>query len=122
MNASRVLKPEKALLAGMASIATVTVLILIKAIMFIFSGSTSILASLMDSLADATVSVMTFFAIRFSLKPADGNHRSGHGKIEGLAAPSNHCSLARRQQRCFMNLCAACLIRNRSRTMNWVLP
>ncbi len=54
--------------------------------MFIFSGSTSILASLMDSLADATVSVMTFFAVRFSLKPADTNHRSGHGKIEGLAA------------------------------------
>lgn len=86
MNAPRILKPEKALLAGMASIATVTVLILLKAVMFIFSGSTSILASLMDSLADATVSVMTFFAIRFSLKPADTNHRSGHGKIEGLAA------------------------------------
>ncbi len=86
MNAPTILKPEKALLAGMASIATVTVLILLKAVMFIFSGSTSILASLMDSLADATVSVMTFFAIRFSLKPADTNHRSGHGKIEGLAA------------------------------------
>lgn len=79
-------QPHKALTAGMASIATVTVLILLKTVMFIFSGSTSILASLMDSLADATVSVMTFFAIRFSLKPADDNHRSGHGKIEGLAA------------------------------------
>lgn len=79
-------QPHKALLAGMASIMTVAVLILIKAVMFFFSGSTSILASLMDSLADATVSVMTFFAIRLSLKPADDNHRSGHGKVEGLAA------------------------------------
>lgn len=86
MNTAPALKPEKALLAGLASIATVTILILLKTVMFVFSGSTSILASLMDSLADATVSVMTFFAIRFSLKPADSHHRSGHGKIEGLAA------------------------------------
>lgn len=80
------MKPEKALIAGMASIITVMILIALKGAMFFFSGSTSILASLMDSLADASVSVMTFFAIRFSLKPADDNHRSGHGKIEGLAA------------------------------------
>lgn len=79
-------QPHKALHAGIASIITVSVLIVLKTIMYVFSGSTSVLASLMDSLADATVSVMTFFAIRFSLKPADDNHRSGHGKIEGLAA------------------------------------
>lgn len=79
-------QPHKAIIAGLASIATVTILILMKTAMFFVSGSTSIFASLMDSLADATVSVMTFFAIRFSLKPADRHHRSGHGKIEGLAA------------------------------------
>lgn len=79
-------QPHKALHAGIASIVTVSILIVLKTIMYVFSGSTSVLASLMDSLADATVSVMTFFAIRFSLKPADDNHRSGHGKIEGLAA------------------------------------
>lgn len=78
--------PHKALIAGMASLATVLVLIILKTVMFMLSGSASVLASLMDSLADATVSVMTYFAIRFSLKPADDNHRSGHGKIEGLAA------------------------------------
>lgn len=79
-------QPHKALHAGIASIVTVSILIALKTIMYVFSGSTSVLASLMDSLSDATVSVMTFFAIRFSLKPADDNHRSGHGKIEGLAA------------------------------------
>ena len=78
--------PHKALIAGMASIATVLVLIAMKSVMFILSDSASVLASLMDSMADVTVSVMTYFAIRFSLKPPDDNHRSGHGKIEGLAA------------------------------------
>ena len=88
------LKPEKALIAGMASIITVGILIVLKAGMFYVTGSTSILATLMDSLADATVSVMTFFVIRFSLKPADDNHRSGHGKIEGLAAVFQACFIA----------------------------
>lgn len=78
--------PHKALVAGMASIVTVFVLIILKTAIFMVSGSASVLASLMDSLSDATVSVMTYFAIRFSLKPADEDHRSGHGKIEGLAA------------------------------------
>ncbi|QQG36627.1 MAG: cation transporter [Micavibrio aeruginosavorus] len=78
--------PHKALVAGMASIATVLLLILMKAAIFVITDAASILASLMDSLSDATVSVMTYFAIRFSLKPADDDHRSGHGKIEGLAA------------------------------------
>lgn len=70
----------------MASIATVLLLIVMKATIFVVTDAASILASLMDSLSDATVSVMTYFAIRFSLKPADDDHRSGHGKIEGLAA------------------------------------
>ena len=80
--------PHKALVAGKASIVVVMILIALKTVMYILSDSASVLASLMDSMADATVSVMTFFAIRFSLKPADDNHRSGHGKIEGLAALS----------------------------------
>lgn len=51
-----------------------------------FSGSASLLASLLDSIMDGVVSAINFLAIRESLKPADKNHRYGHGKIEGLAA------------------------------------
>lgn len=79
-------QPHAALWAGAASLATVTVLIIAKAATYHFTGATSILASLMDSLLDASVSVMMFMAIRYSLKPADRDHRHGHGKIEGLAA------------------------------------
>jgi len=75
-----------ALVAGFASMATVAFLIVIKFIAFWQSGSTSVLASLIDSGVDASISIMTFMAIRLSLKPADHDHRHGHGKVEGLAA------------------------------------
>lgn len=80
------LQPRMALVAGGASLATVAVLIVAKAATFWFTGAASVMASLMDSLLDASVSLMMFMAIRYSLKPADSDHRHGHGKIEGLAA------------------------------------
>jgi len=79
--------PRLALVAGVASIATVSVLIVIKTLAYLKSGdSASVLASLVDSITDASASIMTFLAIQYSLKPADEDHRHGHGKIEGLAA------------------------------------
>ena len=79
-------RPRMALFAGAASIGTVTVLIALKLYAAFETGSASVLASLIDSAVDASVSVMTFLAIRISLKPADDDHRHGHGKVEGLAA------------------------------------
>lgn len=80
------MQPRLALVAGAASLVTVSVLIVAKAATVWATGSTSVLASLMDSILDASVSLMMFMAIRYSLKPADRDHRHGHGKIEGLAA------------------------------------
>src|SRR5690606_32712771 len=50
-----------------------------------FSGSVSLLASLIDSVMDSLASLVKFFAIRYSLQPADEEHRFGHGKAEALA-------------------------------------
>ncbi|MBK9562121.1 MAG: cation diffusion facilitator family transporter [Micavibrio sp.] len=80
------IRPRMALIAGAASLVTVLILIVIKAFALIQTGSASILASLIDSVVDASVSIMTFLAIKISLKPADEDHRHGHGKVEGLAA------------------------------------
>ena len=79
-------RPKMALVAGAASVVTVTILIIMKTWAYLASGSTSVLASLIDSLVDAGVSLISFLAIHHSLKPADEDHRHGHGKIEGLAA------------------------------------
>jgi ferrous-iron efflux pump FieF len=80
------IRPRMALIAGAASLVTVLILIVIKSFALIQTGSASILASLIDSVVDASVSIMTFLAIKISLKPADEDHRHGHGKVEGLAA------------------------------------
>ena len=79
-------KSRLMMFAGGASVATVLVLIAIKTYAYFESESVSVLGSLIDSVMDSVVSIMTFLAIRMSLKPADDDHRSGHGKAEGLAA------------------------------------
>ncbi|HEY8191257.1 MAG TPA: cation diffusion facilitator family transporter [Alphaproteobacteria bacterium] len=83
---SKAIQPGYALFASVASIATVVVLIIAKAAVYWQSGSVSVLASFTDSISDAAASVINFLAIKYSLRPADEEHRHGHGKAEGLAA------------------------------------
>lgn len=79
-------RPRYALYAGGAAIATAVILILAKVAAWFVTGSAAILASLTDSMMDAWVSGINLLAIRYSLKPADSDHRYGHGKVEGIAA------------------------------------
>lgn len=41
---------------------------------------------MIDSLADIFASSITFIAVKISSKPADSNHRYGHGKVEAVSA------------------------------------
>lgn len=75
-----------AMFAARWAVGTVLVLITIKAYAYSMSGSVGVLGSLVDSAGDAGISLMMLMAIRYSTKPADADHRYGHGKIEGLAA------------------------------------
>jgi ferrous-iron efflux pump FieF len=77
---------EKALLASSITVGTVLLLVFAKAVAFIFSNSAAVLSSLVDSISDIGMSAMTFISIRWSLKPADDDHRHGHGKVEGVIA------------------------------------
>ncbi len=78
--------PHYALFAAIWAVGTVTVLILLKGYAYWQSGSAAVLATLTDSMTDAGISLTMLMAIRLSIKPADENHRYGHGKVEGLAA------------------------------------
>jgi cation diffusion facilitator family transporter len=49
------------------------------------TGSISILAQAADSLLDLFAALITFFAIRIAVKPADAEHPYGHGKVEDIA-------------------------------------
>ena len=71
--------------AGQAAIIAASLLIIVKLIAWIMTGSSSILAALTDSLMDVTTSIINLFAIKIALQPADKEHRFGHGKAESLA-------------------------------------
>lgn len=72
--------------AALASIAASAGLTLAKGVVGLASGSLAILSEAAHSLIDFAATVMTYFAVRASGKPADEEHHYGHGKIESVTA------------------------------------
>ena len=72
--------------ATYASVAVAGVLIAVKFGAWMATGSVAMLSSLVDSSLDAIASIVTLFAVRHALTPADREHRFGHGKAESIAA------------------------------------
>jgi ferrous-iron efflux pump FieF len=68
------------------SVGTATVLVTIKAVAWIASGSVALLASMADSGLDLVASLITFFAVRYAAAPPDAEHRFGHGKAEAFSS------------------------------------
>jgi hypothetical protein len=50
------------------------------------TGSLGLLSDALHALLDVGATILTYFAIRISGKPADDKHHYGHGKIEAVAA------------------------------------
>ncbi|MEC5343427.1 CDF family cation-efflux transporter FieF [Brenneria populi] len=76
-------------LVTMAAIGATTVaclLFMMKLFAWWYTGSVSLLASLVDSLVDIAASLVNLLVVRYSLQPADAKHTFGHGKAEALAA------------------------------------
>jgi cation diffusion facilitator family transporter len=61
-------------------------LTLAKGIVGMLTGSLAILSEAAHSLIDFGATLMTYFAVRISGKPADEEHHYGHGKVESVAA------------------------------------
>jgi len=72
-------------LATRASLAVASILVVSKALAWWLSGSVSLLAGLTDSALDAVASFLNLLAVHYALRPADDDHRFGHGKAEALA-------------------------------------
>jgi len=72
-------------LATVASMSTALILVVAKLFAWRLTDSVSMLSSLVDTSLDLVSSMVTFFAVRQALVPADAEHRFGHGKAEGLA-------------------------------------
>jgi cation diffusion facilitator family transporter len=76
---------EKQAAAGSSVLAAVG-LTGLKIVVGLSTGSLGILAEAAHSGLDLVAAVMTWLAVRFSDRPADGNHLYGHGKVENLSA------------------------------------
>jgi cation diffusion facilitator family transporter len=57
-----------------------------KGIVGMLTGSLAILSEAAHSLIDLAATIMTYFAVRVSGKPADEEHHYGHGKVESVTA------------------------------------
>src|SRR3954470_7757615 len=74
---------EKVALGSIAASAGLT---LAKGVVGAMTGSLAILSEAAHSLIDFGATVMTYFAVRISGKPADEEHHYGHGKVESVTA------------------------------------
>lgn len=72
-------------LASRTALGVALTLVLAKAIAWWLSGSVSLLAGLTDSLLDSAASLLNLLAVHYAIRPADDDHRYGHGKAESLA-------------------------------------
>ncbi len=70
----------------MVSSSVATVLVFVKLIIGVASGSVAVLASAIDSLLDMAVSLFNFFAIKKSEEEPDDMYQYGKGKIQAIAA------------------------------------
>ena len=75
-------KKRVAFLSVMAAV----VLTGFKFVVGIVTGSLGILSEALHSALDLLATVVTFFAVKISDKPADKEHNYGHGKVENLSA------------------------------------
>ena len=71
---------------ALGSIAASAALAAAKAVIGLLTGSLAILSEAGHSLIDLSATLLTFFAVRISGKPADAEHQYGHGKVESVTA------------------------------------
>lgn len=86
MSLSAAADPKATRNVALLSVATATVLIIVKAIAWRASDSVAILASLSDSALDLVASLVTLLAVRYAAAPPDAEHRFGHGKAEAFSS------------------------------------
>lgn len=71
---------------ALASVVAAAVLVTIKLAVGLLSNSLGVLAEAIHSATDLVAALLTFFAVRVAVRPADRDHPYGHGKAEHLSA------------------------------------
>jgi ferrous-iron efflux pump FieF len=100
-------------LATYASVGVAGLLIAVKFVVWLETGSVALLSSLVDSLLDAAASIVNLIAVQHAMSPADREHRFGHGKAEPLAVLG---------QSAFITGSAMLLLAEAVRRLIWPVP
>jgi cation diffusion facilitator family transporter len=85
LSSGRDISKNKKFRTALLSISVSIALIVVKVVFGVLTNSISVLASAVDSFLDVTASSVNLYSISKSEKPADHDHKFGHGKAEGLA-------------------------------------
>ena len=85
VSSPELMRAEKRAAAGNSVLAAVVITGL-KLVVGLTTGSLGILSEAAHSGLDLIASVLTFFSVRVSDKPADAEHQYGHGKVENFSA------------------------------------
>ncbi len=72
--------------AASAALVMAASLVGLKTLGYFATDSISLLSSLLDSASDIVASLGTYVGVRTALRPADEDHRFGHGKAEAMSA------------------------------------
>ena len=71
--------------AAAVSIASNSLLVVIKLVVGLMSGSISIISEAAHSASDLTAAFIAFFSVRAAARPADPRHQYGHEKVENVS-------------------------------------
>src|ERR1700739_4013454 len=82
---AELMRAEKRAAAGNSVLAALVITSL-KVVVGLSTGSLGILSEAAHSGLDLIASILTFFSVRVSDKPADPDHQYGHGKVENFSA------------------------------------
>jgi cation diffusion facilitator family transporter len=71
---------------AVASIFAAALLVLLKLVTGLLTGSLALISAGIESSGDVIAAVITFFAVRLGARPADSEHPYGHRRVENLSA------------------------------------
>jgi ferrous-iron efflux pump FieF len=71
--------------ASRTSLCVAVVLVVVKLVAWVVTGSVALLGSAIDALVDTGASLATYYGVRYAERPPDEHHRFGHGKGEAIA-------------------------------------
>jgi cation diffusion facilitator family transporter len=79
-------RPDKLVLAAIASIAVAVAVMGLKLLAFWETGSAALYSDAMESGVNVATAVMALYAVRLAQRPADRRHQFGHHKAEYFSA------------------------------------